>query len=395
MRIAHVTDCYLPRLGGIEMQVHDLAARQREAGHGVEIFTATPAAEPRPGTTHTDPDWVHRFGSGTDGTPLRSFTSTRLARGLFTEGAFDAIHVHVSVVSPFATAAAIAATRAGLPTVVTVHSLLTGLGPLPWLADSALRLRDLPVVWTAVSDKAAIPLRRAFGHETPVAVLPNGIDADAWRVGPGHRSAQTVTVVSVMRLAARKRPIALLRMMRRVRDTVSADMGLRLVIVGDGPLFSALRRYLRRHDMTEWVTLTGRLSRREICDIFASSDLYVAPAELESFGIAALEARSAGLPVVASSRGGVDAFITHGREGLLAGSDAQMVDALVTMIERPDLRNSISTHNRVVAPAVGWSAVLDRAGQLYAEAAVLSRGVGTPQTLRTVGSPTSAVSGSL
>ncbi len=42
MRIAHVSDCYLPRLGGIEMQVHDLATRQRAAGHETTVITQTP-----------------------------------------------------------------------------------------------------------------------------------------------------------------------------------------------------------------------------------------------------------------------------------------------------------------------------------------------------------------
>jgi glycosyltransferase involved in cell wall biosynthesis len=42
MRIAHVTDFYLPRLGGIEMHVRDLAMRQQAAGHEVEVITSSP-----------------------------------------------------------------------------------------------------------------------------------------------------------------------------------------------------------------------------------------------------------------------------------------------------------------------------------------------------------------
>ena len=42
MRIALVSDCYPPRLGGIEAQVHDLAGRLVGAGHEVEVVTATP-----------------------------------------------------------------------------------------------------------------------------------------------------------------------------------------------------------------------------------------------------------------------------------------------------------------------------------------------------------------
>ena len=44
MRITHVTDCYLPLLGGIETQVSRLAAQQAAAGHDVEVITTTPAS---------------------------------------------------------------------------------------------------------------------------------------------------------------------------------------------------------------------------------------------------------------------------------------------------------------------------------------------------------------
>ena len=43
MRIAHVTDFYLPRLGGIEMHVSDLAARQVALGHEVTVVTSSPS----------------------------------------------------------------------------------------------------------------------------------------------------------------------------------------------------------------------------------------------------------------------------------------------------------------------------------------------------------------
>ena len=41
MKVALLTDCYLPRLGGIEVQTHDLAAQLQARGHEVEVFTAT------------------------------------------------------------------------------------------------------------------------------------------------------------------------------------------------------------------------------------------------------------------------------------------------------------------------------------------------------------------
>lgn len=368
MRVAHVTDVYLPRLGGIEMQVNDLANRQRATGVDAEVLTATPPKWSG-GAGQPDPAWVRRIGPRSASQGTRVLSAAMSAHRVIPRGGYDVVHVHASVWSPFATAAAIAAFRAGLPTVITMHSLWAGLGPLPRIADTTMRLRTWPVVWSAVSEKAAAPLRRAMGGAAPVALLPNGVDAQAWQVDPLPGDPNVVTVTSVMRLAARKRPVPLLQMMRQVRALVPTHVALRLVVVGDGPQRPTLTRYLDQHGMASWATLPGRLTRTEIRRVFARSDVYVAPAELESFGIAALEARSAGLPVVASSRGGVDEFITHGREGLLAATDDEMVEALVTLVSDPMLRGAMTAHNREVAPLVSWAAVLDRADQLYAEAA--------------------------
>jgi glycosyltransferase involved in cell wall biosynthesis len=140
------------------------------------------------------------------------------------------------------------------------------------------------------------------------------------------------------------------------------------VIIGDGPLRDAMAGYLRSHDMESWVTMPGRLERPAIKQIFRHSDLYVAPAVLESFGIAALEARTAGLPVIATRNGGVGEFITDGSEGFLTGSDNEMVHALTALVHDHHTRGRISAHNHAVLPAVSWPSVLQRAEVLYAAA---------------------------
>lgn len=360
-----MTDCYLPRLGGIELQVHDLALRQRAAGHDVDILTATP-----PAVGVADPPWVRRLVLDGRHPLTRSAAAAVAGRRLFRSApAYDVVHVHLSVLSPLATAAAHSAAGAGLPTAVTLHSLWSGLGPVPRLADAAMGLRDWPVAWSAVSEVAAQSLRQAMGAGPQVLVLPNGIDPSAWSTSATPRDPRRVDIVSVMRLAPRKRPLHLLRMLRGVRARVTSDVDVRAVLIGEGPERSSLQRYLRSHDMADWVSLPGRLGRPAIRDVFAGSDVYVAPAELESFGIAALEARCAGLPVVAMARGGVGEFITHGREGLLAASDADMVDALVALTASPALRCAIAAHNRAVPPELNWSGALRQAAHLYDVAA--------------------------
>jgi len=130
-----------------------------------------------------------------------------------------------------------------------------------------------------------------------------------------------------------------------------------------------MERYLRRHGMTDWVHLPGRLSRPQIKDLFAHSDVFVAPAILESFGIAALEARCAGLPVVARAEGGIGEFISDGREGFLVDSDSAMAAAIAALAGDPWLRARIATHNRLTPPPVAWPDVLARTSHLYALAA--------------------------
>jgi glycosyltransferase involved in cell wall biosynthesis len=171
-----------------------------------------------------------------------------------------------------------------------------------------------------------------------------------------------------MRLALRKRPLPLLRMLRAARHRLPAEVGLRAVIVGDGRQRVRMERYLDRHGMAGWVELPGRLSRADIRAVFERADLFVAPATLESFGIAALEARCSGLPVLARAGSGVGAFVVDGQDGLLAGSDGDMVGALVRLAGDPAERERMAMHSRRVPVDLGWPAVLRRTEAAYAAA---------------------------
>jgi len=368
VRIAHVTDCYLPRLGGIEMQVADLAARQRLAGHEVDVITASPAAR--------DEDADEAAGVIRLAAPLRHphvLHPWLLRSGVRTvlTGGYDAVHVHVGIPSPLGFLAARAAARAGLPTVVTVHSMWTGVVVLFRLLAVVGGWARLPLVWTAVSEAAAGPVRRVLPAGRPVTVLPNGIDQGHWQAVPVAGDPQDVLVVGTMRLVRRKRPHALLHILRQVDRHRPAGVRLRAVLPGDGPRRAGLERYLRRNGMTDWVSLPGRLTRDELCELYRRADVFVAPAGLESFGIAALEARCAGLPVVAKRRGGVGELVRHGREGLLAGSDAQLTEALLRLVADSDLRHRIRDHNRTTPCRVSWAGVLQETGQAYLRAGAL------------------------
>jgi glycosyltransferase involved in cell wall biosynthesis len=331
---------------------------------------------------------VHRIQAGW----IRE-TMLRSLRTLQTVGQLrpDVVHCHNSVLSPLAVAVAGGASELGIPTAVTVHSLLPAVGPILPLSGHLLGVRGLRVAWSAVSEVAAVRVRHVMGPAAQVDVLPNAVDVGWWRdAASTRRSPRTdeVRVVSVGRMAVRKRPLALLRILAEVRDLVRADVPVRLVLVGDGPQRRQVARRIRDLGMSDWVDLPGQLPRCEIRDVLAAADVYVAPATLESFGIAALEARAVGLPVVAKDRGGVGEFVTNGTDGILATTDGDMARALARLVESTPLREGIRAHNAAVAPAFGWAEALARTDQLYARAAELvgrSEGFVRPVPVLTTG----------
>jgi glycosyltransferase involved in cell wall biosynthesis len=247
---------------------------------------------------------------------------------------------------------------------VTVHSLWTHVGPLPHLARDLWGMRDWPVVWSAVSEQAADPVRSLL--DVPVHVVPNAVDTDRWTPMPLPAASGELTVVSVMRLTGVKRALPLLDVLRRAGEAVD----FRATVVGDGPKRSAMERYLNHHGLGARVLLAGTLDREAIRQHLAQASVFVAPAHRESFGIAALEARASGVPVVAREQSGVASFIRHDQEGLLAHDDREMVQHLVRVLRDDELRARLTAHNRAVAPSLGWSDALDRHAHLYARAFV-------------------------
>jgi glycosyltransferase involved in cell wall biosynthesis len=167
-------------------------------------------------------------------------------------------------------------------------------------------------------------------------------------------------------MVRRKRPGALLRALLGVHDTHPGRF--RAVLVGDGPLLPGLRRELAVAGPAVPVTLTGALDRAAIPRLLAAADLYVAPATRESFGIAALEARSAGLPVLARAGTGVADFICDGVDGWLVRSDGDLRWTIADLLDDPARLAAVARHNRAVAPQVRWDTVLDAAEALYATA---------------------------
>jgi len=373
VRILHVSDCYPPRTGGIESQVSDLARHQHEAGHAVQVFTATtgPNGERSGAVDDHAGVRVHRLGTRMPFDLPVNPAAAGAMRRLLRELRPDVVHVHAGVVSPFAFDGLRVAVRLGVPTAVTWHCMLDGVVTPLRLAVHASGWATRPVALSAVSHAAAARVHRVF--RSPVAVMPNGLDLATWAPVAGAPEVHDgpLRLVATMRLAPRKRASALLDLVAGAVAAVGAE-AVHLDLIGDGPLRGRVEARVARLDLEKVVTVRGRLTRAEIRGVYAEADVFLAPAVLEAFGIAALEARTAGLAVVARRGTGIEEFVIDEVDGLIVGSDAAMSDAVVQLVRDPSLLTAIRRHNVTQAPAFDWSDALAAAEVEYARAAALA-----------------------
>lgn len=374
MRILHVSDCYAPRTGGIESQVRDLARQQVAAGHEVHVATATPAPGREHGVVQDDDGvQVHRLGTRIPfDLPVNPAAPPRI-RALLRTLSPDVVHVHAGVVSPFAYDGARVALGEAVPLAITWHCMLDGVIPTLRAAVRASRWRSAPVALSAVSQAAADRVAAVF--HAPVAVLPNGLDLDVWspeQSSAGPPPSGALRCVATMRLAPRKRGPALIGIVEDAMTQLEPGE-LTLDLIGDGPARGRITHRIARRGLGDVITVRGRLDKDQIRAVYAHSDVFVAPAVLEAFGIAALEARAAGLAVVARRGTGIEEFVTDEVDGLLVDDDPGMARALVRLATDPGLVAALTSHARAHRPAHGWRTTLEAAEAEYRRAGSVHR----------------------
>ena len=166
MRVLIVSDCYAPRLGGIETQVRDLARNLRLAGHKPAVVTATPVGDHRGRSVERGDGFpVYRTTAHLPSELPVHPRAGRELHDLMSRLRPDVVHAHVGIVSPFAWSGIGAAQRAGLPLAVTFHCVLG-----PWASVAGVLGPVSPVRgWqrggadlTAVSSMLAAEVRRNY-----------------------------------------------------------------------------------------------------------------------------------------------------------------------------------------------------------------------------------------
>jgi len=362
LKIALLSDWFLPHRGGIEIQMHDLAQQLTRAGHTVHVIT------PIPGPTEIGAARVHRLRAPL--APQFGFVYTRAPfremAALFQRERYDVVHCHTSYIAPTAFGGAYLSQKLGIPTVITFHSELSHFTHVLAMCNRWLHWSSWPVLFAGVSPFINAGIARLVAPR-PVHLLPNGIDIPFWKASPPIRPrSHEIVLITVTRFSPRKRVAALLCIFAALKSQVSRSIALKLIVVGDGALRLYLQHLVKVLGLEDAVEMVGYQSRTMIRHLFARADLFVSTCAIESFGLAALEARCAGLPIVARSSG-IDQFVQHGREGLLAANDRDLTGHLRRLIEDPELRLSIAQHNWATTPPFSWDNVIAQHLTVYHE----------------------------
>jgi hypothetical protein len=129
--------------------------------------------------------------------------------------------------------------------LLTLHFLPSSSAPWP-VAQIDRYVGN--VQWTAVSETVARVLQR-YLPQRPIGVLHNGVDQVHWR--QPRRTDRPLTIVSTMRLARRKRPMAMLPILEQIRCGVPSGVPLRAVLVGDGPGAAAVTKAVWRRGLVD------------------------------------------------------------------------------------------------------------------------------------------------
>ncbi|MDX1386617.1 MAG: glycosyltransferase family 4 protein, partial [bacterium] len=204
LKIALVVDHFLPRIGGIELQVRDLARELKNLGHTPHIITCTP------GDLDLGDIPIHRL-------PVRLMPGfkilmqakgLRLLQELIEKEKFDVLHSHGSVVSPLAYGSLKVAHQQNLPTLFTGHSLWEFSTPTFKLLYHIFGGKRWNLRLSAVSSEVAKGMEKATGGKR-VEVIPNAIHPEDWKVS--FKPHAQLNITSVLRLNRKKRAQALIR----------------------------------------------------------------------------------------------------------------------------------------------------------------------------------------
>lgn len=255
----------------------------------------------------------------------------------------DLLHVHYAI--PHASAAYMARqivkkkTGRDVPFITTLHG-----------TDITLVGRDKtyePVVTFSINESDAITavsnnLREetfnSFEITKEIEVIYNFVDVSRFNKKPidAFRRVIAPNGEKILMHASNFRKVKRIPDVMKVFSSVRAEMPAKLLMVGDGPERPTAEELAREYGVFEDIRFVGKQEQME--DILAISDLFLLTSDYESFGLSALEAMAAKVPVISTNAGGLKEINIHGVSGFTAnvGDVAAMSEMAIALLSNED-----------------------------------------------------------
>jgi N-acetyl-alpha-D-glucosaminyl L-malate synthase BshA len=257
----------------------------------------------------------------------------------------DVIHSHYAL--PHAVSALLARDISGKPVkcVTTLHGTdITVVGAHPSMTAITCYAIEKSDVVTAVSNNLAAETEKKLClTHGKIETVYNFINPQFFNPGlrnPGIRGDNNKTIIMhISNLRAVKRPLDVIKIFHGIHRTMGDQAELH--IVGEGPLQYEMMSLVDQLGIEKNVQFLG--IRSDIGTLIASSDLILLPSQQESFGMVALEGMACGVPVIASSVGGLPEVIEDGKSGFLfqVGNVEEAAEKAVKILKDKELYHSI------------------------------------------------------
>jgi N-acetyl-alpha-D-glucosaminyl L-malate synthase BshA len=233
----------------------------------------------------------------------------------------DILHVHYAI--PHASAAItakkiLAEEGITLPIITTLHGTdITLLGrdsSFEPVISYAINKSDAV---TAVSADLKLETNKLFGVNKEINVIHNFFCPQHFQVTPDEdfRKCIAPNGETILTHISNFRPVKRILDVVEIFSRVSAVKDCHLLLVGDGPDRASAEQRCRDLGLEDKVTFLGKV--KNPIEPLAISDIFILPSEAESFGLAALEAMAAGIPVITTNAGGLPELVEHGVSGFL------------------------------------------------------------------------------
>jgi N-acetyl-alpha-D-glucosaminyl L-malate synthase BshA len=265
--------------------------------------------------------------------------------------ALDVLHVHYAM--PFATSAYLAKQiilPRSLGVVTTLHGTdITVVGAEPAffrITQFSMQSSDR---LTAVSRFLKERAEATFGTTKPIEVIYNFVDPQVFAPKRASRLRLGGPGTKVLMHASNFRPVKNIPVVIQVFSEVRKRLQAKLVMVGDGPEKAGAEQLAREMGVHRDVLFLGNQDCME--EMLPLADVFLLPSSSESFGLVALEAMSAEVPVVCSNAGGLPEVVEHGFTGFLhePAHVAGYTASVLKLLANEGLRRTMGRRGRRVA----------------------------------------------